>query len=224
MNSDNSQKDAFIKFEANAWFNRNKELLLNYSVENDKIISLLNNYKLQPSSVLEIGCSAGYRLDGVKSIFPNADVCGIEPSFEAINYGRKKYPAVNFIEGTSDDLSHFQDQKFDLVIIGFVFYVVDRNLLIKSISEVDRVLKNGGSLILIDFYSEKAIKRNYHHITDFTAYSFKQLYDEIFTASKLYHLIDRTCYNHQTNCPDINSNYQDLYSISLLRKDQLASY
>lgn len=214
----NKQKEAFLNFEANAWFRRNKKVLLKYNKENDKVISLIRKYNIEPQSILEIGCSAGYRLNGIKSIFPNSEVFGIEPSKDATIYGKKAYANVNFINGTSDDF------KFDLVIIGFVFYVVDRSLLIRSISEVDRVLKNKGNLILVDFFSAGAVKTNYHHITDFEAYSFKQHYDEVFTATQLYQLIDRSCYNHETNKSDAYSDFQELYSISLLKKDELATY
>jgi len=111
-----------------------------------------------------------------------------------------------------------------VVIVGFVFYVVDRNLLIKSIAEIDRVLKNNGVLILIDFYTENAVKNNYHHISEFDAYTFKQRYDEVFTSTQLYQLIDRTCFNHVTNKPDASSDFQELYSVSLLKKDLIAAY
>lgn len=224
MKSNSFQKEAFLDFEANAWFSRNKKVLLKYSPEKDKIISLIQNYQINPSTVLEIGCSAGYRLNGIKSKYPNSEVYGVEPSDEAISFGEKAYPAVNFIQGTCDNLNKFTNEKIDLVIIGFVFYVVDRNLLLKSISEVDRVLKDNGVLILVDFYSERAVQKNYHHITNFDAFSFKQRYDEVFSSTKLYQLIDRTCYHHEMNLPDISSDFQELYSISLLKKDLIASY
>lgn len=223
MKNKSLQKEAFQNFEANAWFNRNKKALLEYTTENDKIISLIRSYKIEPTSVLEIGCSGGWRLNGIKSIFPNTEVFGIEPSKEAIIYGKKTFPNVNFIEGTSD-LINFEDEKFDLAIIGFVLYVVDRNLLLRTISEVDRVLKNKGVLLLIDFYSESPVKKKYHHITDFAAYSFKQRYDEVFTSTQIYQLIDRTCFNHESKKPDASSDYKELYSVSLLKKDLLASY
>ena len=65
-----SQKSAFLNYEANSWFERNKDALLNYKIENDKIISLLKSYKQKPNNILEIGCSAEYRLNGLKKVFP----------------------------------------------------------------------------------------------------------------------------------------------------------
>lgn len=74
------QKDAFISYEADAWFVRNMEVLLNYSSDNDRVVSLLKEYGLKPKSLLEIGCSAGYRLNGIRNAITGCEVFGIEPS------------------------------------------------------------------------------------------------------------------------------------------------
>jgi len=218
------QKSAFIEYEADAWFDRNKSVLLNYSKEQDRVISLIKEYNLEPKTVLEIGCSAGYRLDGIKSSFLGSSVFGIEPSNEAIIYGQEHFAGVNFIKGTADDLSAFEDESMDIVIVGFVFYVIDRNIFFKVVSEIDRVLKNGGILIIIDFFSETALKNTYHHIKEFNAFSYKQNYDEVFTSSKLYYLLDKSTWNHSEKVLDASANYYDKYSISLLKKDVSASY
>lgn len=218
------QKDAFISYEADAWFDRNKSVLLNYNKERDRVLSLLKDYNLAPKNVLEIGCSAGYRLNAIKNSFEDCSVFGIEPSKEAIKYGEQQYPGVNFINGTADDLSSLEDESMDVVIVGFVFYVIDRNIFFKVVAEIDRVLKNGGILIIVDFFSETALKTVYQHITAFSAFSFKQNYDEVFTASKLYYLLDKSTWNHSEKVLDASDNYYDKYSISLLKKDVSASY
>jgi len=222
--TDHNQKQAFLQYEANKWFERNFKAIKSYDSNNDKIISLLKSYRIQPRNVLEVGCSGGYRLNGIKQSFKDVQVYGIEPSDEAIKYGKQYYPDVNFLHGTVDNMSQLGDASFDVVIVGFVFYVVDRKLFLRSLAEIDRVLKDGGFLIIVDFFAESAIKRNYKHINEFSAYSFKQLYDEAFTATQLYHLISRSCYNHETLALEAIEDFQNMYSISLLRKDLDASY
>lgn len=218
------QKEAFLQYEANRWFDRNKAALEKYNAADDRIITLLKDYRITPKNILEIGCSAGYRLNGFRQTFTGMDVFGVEPSDEAIAYGKTHYPDVHFLHGTVDNMKAFEDEAFDVVIVGFVFYVVDRKLLLKSIAEIDRVLKNKGFLIIMDFFSEAAVKRSYQHINEFPAYSFKQRYDEVFTATQIYHLISRSCYNHDTATMDALADFQNMYSISLLRKDIDASY
>lgn len=223
MNNDN-QKDSFLGYEANAWFDRNKTVIDNYSLDRDRVITLIKEYNLNPKNVLEIGCSAGYRLNAINSIYKDCISYGIEPSQKAIEFGRKNYPDVKFIHGTADNLNSFEKESLDIVIVGFVFYVIDRNILLKVIAEIDRVLKNGGILIIVDFFSESSLKNVYQHIKEFTAFSFKQNYDEVFTASKLYYLLDKSTWNHSGKVLDATDNYHDKYSISLLKKDIDASY
>ena len=123
----NSQKKCFLTYEANAWFERNKSIIEDYKLENDKVIELISKYNLENNSVLEIGCSAGYRLNAIKELFPNSKVTGIEPSEKAIAFGKENYKNVEFVHGTADNLSDFENESLDIVIVGFVFYVIDRN-------------------------------------------------------------------------------------------------
>jgi ubiquinone/menaquinone biosynthesis C-methylase UbiE len=181
--------------------------------------------------ILEIGSSAGYRLNGIKEKFPDSEVYGIDPSVKAIEYGRKKYSDVNFEIATADKLP-FNNAFFDIVIVGFIFYVIDRELLFQSVVEIDRVLNDNGFLIILDFFSEKPLKNKYAHISDFKGYSYKQKYEDIFISSQLYHLIDKSTFYHgNLNCQsdrkgknDAVSDFNDLFSVVLLKKSIDAAY
>lgn len=221
---ENNQKDSFLNYEANAWFDRNFEVITNYNPNEDRVIDLFKKYNFDKQSILEIGSSAGYRLNALKDLIPNSNVFGIEPSQKAIEFGKKNYKEVNFTHGTADNMSMYNDASFDVVIVGFVFYVIDRSILFKVISEIDRVLKNNGVIIIIDFFSESSLKNSYHHIDEFQAYSYKQNYDDIFIASKLYYVLDKSSYSHETKQLDSSNNYSDKYGIALLKKDINSSY
>jgi len=219
-----SQKEAFLSYEADGWFERNKTYISNYKASEDRVIDLMKEYELRPRRILEIGCSAGHRLNAISESFENCEVFGIEPSEKAIFFGKKHFPDVKITKGTADNLSEYETASIDVVIVGFVFYVIDRTMVFRTVAEIDRVLKHGGMLILVDFFSESSLKNEYSYIKDFTAYSFKQNYDEIFTASKLYYLIDKSTLNHNTKMLDASEDYYNKYSISLLKKDIVASY
>ena len=221
---ENNQKDSFLNYEANAWFDRNFEVITNYNPNEDRVIDLFKKYNFDKQSILEIGSSAGYRLNALKDLIPNSNVFGIEPSQKAIEFGKKNYKEVNLTHGTADNMSMYEDSSFDVVIVGFVFYVIDRGILFKVVSEIDRVLKNNGVIIIIDFFSEASLKNSYHHIDEFQAYSYKQNYDDIFIASKLYYVLDKSSYSHETKQLDSSNNYSDKYGIALLKKDINSSY
>lgn len=218
------QRKAFQQYEANQWFARNKSLLNSYAGEHDFVVNLLLQYKIKPLRILELGSSAGYRLHYLKHLFPDAQVFGIDPSTDAVATGTQLYPGVELHVGTADDLSVFEDGFFDLVIIGFVFYVIDRSLLLRVVSEIDRVLADKGLLINVDFFSEKAIKNNYHHITEFEAFSFKQGYETIFLASEMYQLLHKISFHHSNRQPDATDDYFNKCTATLLKKDVNAGY
>lgn len=223
MPNHNQQKEAFINFEADLWFKRNFDYISKYKFSEDVDCSVIQEYGLNPTNILEVGCSSGYRLDGLKKQYPNANVFGVEPSLEAINYGKNKYKDVTFFHTTADDIP-LKDGSIDLVIIGFVLYIIDRRLLLKVMGEIDRVLQNKGFLIIVDFFTERALRNTYHHIDQFSAYTFKQEYDSLFSATDIYHLLDRSCYDHKTKVKNAHQNFQEMYAVSLLKKDLDATY
>jgi ubiquinone/menaquinone biosynthesis C-methylase UbiE len=221
---ESNQKDAFVNYEADAWFDRNQQMAENYIGSADHVLKVLQNYSIDPSTVLEIGCSSGYRLNAIKQLYPTAEVFGVEPSRKAVGYGRSKYPDINLEIGTADDLKMYKNEQMELVIIGFIFYVIDRNILFKVIAEIDRVLKSGGSLIIVDFFSPYPVRNEYHHITEFKAFSFKQQYEDIFTASGIYQLLHKESIDHSKKTLSASSDYSNLYSVTLLRKDMQSGY
>ena len=52
----------------------------------------------------------------------------------------------------------------------------------------------------------------------------RQNYDEIFTISKLYYLLDKSTFSHSTKMLNASNDYYDKYCISLLKKDINSSY
>jgi len=222
MSSIRTQKDAFVNYEADNYFLRNKDV--EYVAQNDVVLKVLQEYGTHPKNVLEVGCSTGYRLHAISTLCGGAKATGIEPSAEAIKQGHADYPEINFIKGTADDMSTLKSGSFDLVVIGFVLYVVDREILFKAVSETDRLLADGGVLMIIDFFSEKPTRRHYQHIQDMQAYAYKQNYEDIFIASKLYHMLDKRSMSHSNKGYDLSDDYHDKYCLVTLRKDLSAGY
>ncbi|MFZ5969970.1 MAG: class I SAM-dependent methyltransferase, partial [Bacteroidota bacterium] len=130
------QREAFETYEGDEWFRRNLAVKQNYQAANDPIISLIRDYRIQPSSFLELGCSFGYRVNGIKQFFPRAEVQGVDASAEAVAYGKKQFPQIKLTQTGADDLSMFAAGSFDTLVVGFVFYVIDRDRLLKMCAEI----------------------------------------------------------------------------------------
>ena len=205
------QKEMFFTKEGDRWYKRN----LNHSRNFIGINSFIPLIK-DKDKILEIGTSDGIKLDYLSRKIPkfNLSLFGIDPSYESINAGSELYPNLNLKQGASDQIE-FDNQYFNVVILGFCLYLVDRELLFKTISEVDRTLKQGGYLVITDFETPFPIKRNYEHLEG--CFSYKNNYSNFFLGGGHYSLVNKIHFSHSTDIfnPDIN----ERVSTSVLYKE-----
>lgn len=132
---------------ADRWFDANREDLGKF----DPISELLEPYEFDKGTrILEIGCANGWRLAKFKERYPGIIVAGLDPSQKAIASGRQKWD-LDLRWGTADNLAGLYDQSFDLVIFGFPLYMIHPTYWFQVVAESDRVLKNGGHLIVHDY-------------------------------------------------------------------------
>jgi SAM-dependent methyltransferase len=208
-------KNFWTEFEGDNWFLRNKNFL---GKGFDMPLFLMELYLIKPGNVLEVGAANGYRLAKIHEVY-NSDVTGIEPSRNAIEDGISKYPFIRFIRSTCEcfDLQ----EKFDLIIVNFVFHWIYRENLYVCVNKIDQNLKEGGYLILGDFGPEYFFKRKYHHLKDANFYTWKMSYWELFTRSGKYLEIAKLRFNHDTHklSPDIN--IDNMGTTVLLKKQDL---
>lgn len=211
-----SQEDIFVKREGDGWFERNFEnavISLEERVSNDRIIACFGSLGLSPKNVLEIGCSNGWRLEGLRRTY-KCRCFGIDPSFKAINQGKVTYPGIELSISIADDLP-YKDDFFDNVIIGFCLYLCDRHKLFKIAYEVDRILKNNGNICISDFDPDFPYKNEYCHRGNI--FSYKMSYRNMFMWNPLYSLIYHESFSHDGG--GYNNNPDERISIDVLRKN-----
>ncbi len=104
--------------------------------------------------VLDIGCGTGSLVILIKRLHPNVDDVGLDPDPKALARGRRKAQraavSIRFDQGFSDELP-YPGASFDRVFCSFMFHHLEPEEKEKTLSEVRRVLKPGGSLHLLDF-------------------------------------------------------------------------
>lgn len=182
-----NQDQIFSTLEGNNWFRRNKSALDQFDARVDLPIKLIELYGLQPRNVLEVGAANGVRLSEISEHYGCKRLVAVEPSVEAILDGESRFPNIRFVRGTADAIP--LQEPFDLIIINFVFHWIDRSSLLRSVSEIDRLLVDGGYLIIGDFYPSNWTKVRYHHLPEQEVFTYKQNYGAIFLASGLYHSV-----------------------------------
>lgn len=180
---------------ADDWFERNRTKL----GENGSLIRstrFFANHIVSGQRVLEIGTSNGHQLQKLQNL-TGCEAFGIDPSAVAITDGQAKYPELHLSVGTADKLA-FSDDFFDVVVFGFCLYLVDRSLLMRAVSEADRVLRCGGMLMIVDFDPAVSNRRPFAHQQGL--WSYKMCYPDLWLANPEYVLNEKCSYSHEEDC------------------------
>ncbi len=161
------QKDAFLAGEGDAWFDRNHGSLGLY----DPVTPLIDELNLKPTMVMEIGCANGWRLSLLRHKF-GCTVLGIEPSMKAAMDGARFRVPIYQMTAWALPVSK---KTYDLIIYGFCLYLTDPEDWLTIAAEADRVLTDGGHIIIHDFndwVGGKVISKKYEHRKDITSYHY----------------------------------------------------
>lgn len=105
--------------------------------------------------VLDVGCGDGRNILSIVDI--TRDIIGLDIDPKAIEDTRnnlKEYPEIKYILGSATKLP-FEDGTFDVVVFSMTLVNLD-NEKERALTEMKRVLKDGGKLLL-SVYSEKAL-------------------------------------------------------------------
>lgn len=210
--------DAVWLDEGSAWFRRNRMLLggpamLGY----DWPLRLVNLYSLAPRTIVEIGCSNGWRL-AVLSEGGRRECIGLDASSEALIDGQARYPKLKLYHALATSLP-IRDYTADLVIISYLYHWLARESLLLAASEVDRILKPGSYLILADFAPDVPTRVSYHHRAGLWTWKLPDAYAGLFLATGVYREVTRITYNHDghDDRADIDSDRRG--ACVLLRKE-----
>lgn len=192
--TEKTQEILFLESQGSAWFTRNRSAFERGQWE-DLPLSALQTYNISPRVLLDIGCSGGWRIGKLQAEY-GCCAMGVEPSEEALIYAKQHWPLIKFQRGTADNLTSIKNEFADCVLLWYVCHWIDRSSLLRSIAEVDRVLCDGGYLLLGDFAPDAPTKVPYKHFRGL--WTWKLAYHSIFLATGRYSLVTYQTYNHDT--------------------------
>lgn len=126
--------------------------------------------------VLDIGCGTGTLVTLVKRAYEGTKVVGLDPDRKALARARSKAVragvSIELDQAFSDELP-YPDASFDRVLSSLMFHHLEASSKEKTLREVRRVLKPGGSLHLADFAQPEGRLRGLsrmihasHHLRD----------------------------------------------------------
>ena len=174
------QARAFLYGEGNQWYLRNKDKPLRQD--------LLAALRAIPvgATVLEVGCSDGRYLFELQEQM-GCSCSGIDPSLDAIETGRHRYPKLNLKCADAKTGLHRKvedGERFDVIIFGFCLYLIDRSDLFSIVAYADQLLRDDGYLVIHDFEPQVPSYTNYHHKNGI--FSYKMDYPGLWLANPCY--------------------------------------
>lgn len=127
----------------------------------------------QIGAILDLACSVGQSTTAFKNRFPEARVVGVDIAAPMVRYAHMRAADlgadVEFRQESADRLS-FPDDTFDLVYVNILFHEIPRDVAKGVIREAHRVLRPGGSFVIVDFRSRPPLgplgMHDYHREID----------------------------------------------------------
>lgn len=163
----NPQRGAYLDGLGDDWLHRNRDDL---GKRPDPLRGLLKHLNVNGiNHALEVGCSNGWRLKGLKEDL-SCNIYGIDPSKDAIKEAAED-GSGDFWVGTAE-LLPFPAASMDLVVMGYCLWAMDPRDWLPAVAESDRVLKDGGLLAIIDRYSARPTRKAYPDRNDVFGYAY----------------------------------------------------
>ncbi|WP_024789007.1 bifunctional demethylmenaquinone methyltransferase/2-methoxy-6-polyprenyl-1,4-benzoquinol methylase UbiE [Lebetimonas sp. JH292] len=132
--------------------------------------------------ILDVACGTGDMIDIWKNTIKNKKlkICGLDPSKGMLEVAKKRFPEINFYNSYATEIP-CEDNSVDAVSISFGI----RNVLEieKALREFNRILKENGKLLILEFVKSNKEKK-FRKCIDFYTNKFLPKIGGIITKNK----------------------------------------
>jgi len=124
--------------------------------------SILENIIFAGKTILDVGCGDGWDL---KQLMKKEAICyGIDSSKALVNVAQKNIPSAKIIEGNMESLP-YENSSFDVILSKYAIQTSTNVPLV--LSEMDRVLKTGGTMVYLAVHPLRQFLEKKKHPKDY---------------------------------------------------------
>lgn len=109
--------------------------------------------QLEPTRVLDLGCTVGHATLGYARAYPNAEIHAIDVAAPCLRYGHARAVAmdvpIHFSQQNAES-TDFEDASFDLITSSFFLHETSHKAIRKIFKECARLLRPGGVVAHMD--------------------------------------------------------------------------
>jgi ubiquinone/menaquinone biosynthesis C-methylase UbiE len=104
----------------------------------------------QAASIVDLGCGPGTVLRRLARRRPDLSLTGVDIDERVLRITRRRVPRAKLLQGSADNLP-VTDASADIVVSSMVFHHLPREIKLRALAEVNRILKPGSVFLLCDF-------------------------------------------------------------------------
>jgi len=104
----------------------------------------------QPMDVLDFGCGIGNSIPYLHEAFPQARLCGVDPSGESVQLAERAHSDMARFRTNENDRLPYDARSFDLIQVACVFHHICPEQRRHWMQEIYRVLRPDGELFLFE--------------------------------------------------------------------------
>lgn len=116
----------------------------------DDVAAALSRNGVTPRRILDFGAGVGNSLKHMRAAFPDSDIVLLDPSAQSLEIAQSRFPGQARFQHFDGTTIPFGNGKFDLVFTACVFHHIPEDLHVGLLTEIDRVLADGGSFFLFE--------------------------------------------------------------------------
>jgi predicted TPR repeat methyltransferase len=176
----------FIKYDSDAFYKRSINRII---INKDRTFKIIKKNTIKFKNILEIGCQDGHREIIYKSLNKNIKYYGVDVSKKAIKIGKSYNRNIFNLSSLKIDKLN---KKFDLIVLGFILYLMNREDIFKQMDVIYKCLSPNGHLIIQDFESNITHYNQYRNYKKI--FTYKTNYSNLLKSSNLFLLIDKKIY------------------------------